>query len=341
MKVGIKKISEITGYSVATVSNALNHKRGVNSETSTRIFQIAQEIGYLNTARIEKIRFVTYKRNGLIVDDTPFFPALIDGVEREAKISGYETVFCTLDRESDSYHEQLSAILNDPGAAVLLLGTEMIEEDYQLYKDVKCPLVLLDGWCDFSPFDRVLISNTDSAYRATEYLIEKGHRRIGYLKGKFRIKNFVYRATGLQQALHKNGCPINPQDIVPVLSTMEGAYHDMGNWLKEAQSLPTAFFADNDVIALGAIRALKEKGLRVPEDVSVIGFDNLMLGEVSSPRLTTIHVYKQEMGQLAVRRLVDNIKDNNNCIKAKIQVCTKLVERESVSDLNVPRKQNQ
>lgn len=334
MKVGIKKISEITGYSIATVSNALNHKRGVKSETSTRIFQVAQEIGYLNTARIEKIRFVTYKRNGLIVDDTPFFPALIDGVEREAKISGYETVFCTLDRESDNYHDQVAAILNDSAAAVLLLGTEMIEEDYQLYKNVKCPLVLLDGWCDSSPFDSVLISNTDSAYRAAEYLIEKGHRRIGYLKGKFRIKNFIYRATGLQQALYKNNCPLNQQDVVPLLSTMEGAYQDMRNWLNQAKSLPTAFFADNDVIALGAIRALKEKGVRIPQDVSVIGFDNLMLGEVSSPRLTTIHVYKQEMGQLAVRRLVDNIRDNNCSIKAKIQVCTKLIERESVLDIN-------
>lgn len=333
MKIGIKKISEVTGYSAATVSNALNHKRGVNPETSTRIFQAARQLGYINTSKITKIRFVTYKKNGLIVDDTPFFPALIDGVEREAKISGYETVFCTLDRQSPDYIEQVAAILTDPAAGVLLLGTEMEEEDYRPYHNAKCPLVLLDGWCEGFHFDSVLISNSDSAAMAVRYLISNGHRRIGYLKGRFRIKNFSYRSSGLQQALRKNGLTLAPCDTVPLLSTMEGAYRDMQRWLTKAESLPTAFFADNDVIALGAIRALKEAGVRVPEDVSVIGFDDLMLGEVSSPRLTTIHVFKQEMGQLAVRRLVDMIQNNCGRARAKIQVCTELIERESVQDI--------
>ncbi len=333
MKVGIKNISEITGYSVATVSNALNHKPGVNNETLLRIFQTAQEIGYINNKRINRIRFVTYKRNGLIVDDTPFFPAIIDGVEREAKTGGYETVFCTLDKESSDYDTQVSAILKDPTAAILLLGTEMTEEDYAPYKQSICPLVLLDGWCDSHQFDSILINNTDSVFYAVEHLINKGHKRIGYLKGKFRIKNFAYRAAGLMQALDSHKIPLLQQDVVTLLSTMEGAYRDMRIWLKTAESLPTAFFADNDVIALGAIRALKEAGIKIPEDVSVIGFDNLMLGEVSSPRLTTIHVYKQEMGQLAVRRLIENIKNNNMGVKTKTLLCTSLIERESVLEL--------
>jgi len=334
VKAGMKRISEMTGYSVATVSNALNHKRGVNNETSTRIFQAAQELGYINSAKISKIRFVTYKKNGLIIDDTPFFPALIDGVEREAKGLGYETVFCTLDRESANYEEQVASILSDPAAGVLLLGTEMVEEDYQPYQDAKSPLVLLDGWCDSFPFDSVLISNADSAAQAAQHLISKGHQRIGYLKGKFRIKNFAYRSAGFRQALCRSGLALAPCDTVPLLSTMEGAYQDMKEWLKTAKSLPTAFFADNDVIALGAMRAMKENGVRVPEDVSVIGFDDLLLGEVSSPRLTTVHVFKQEMGQLAVRRLVDIIQKNGSRTRAKIQVCTQLVERESVFDRN-------
>lgn len=334
MRAGIKEISEMTGYSLATVSNALNNKRGVNYNTSIRIFQAAQELGYINHTKISKIRFVTYKKNGLIIDDTPFFPALIDGVEREAKEFGYETVFCTLDRDSVDYDEQLASILNDTTSGLLLLGTEMLEEDFLPYQDAKCPLVLLDGWCDRIAFDSVLISNTDSAAQATEYLIANGHRQIGYLKGKFRIKNFSYRASGFCRALYKNGLALAPYHVVPLLSTMEGAYQDMTGWLKTAKNLPTAFFADNDVIALGAMRAMKEYGLRVPEDVSVIGFDDLLLGEVSSPRLSTIHVYKQEMGQLAVRRLVDRINKGSRT-RAKIQICTKLIKRESVVSLNL------
>lgn len=333
MKAGIKGISELTGYSLATVSNALNHKRGVNYDTSVRILKAAQELGYVNSTKISKIRFVTYKKNGMILEGTPFFPALIDGVEREAKEEGYETVFCTLDRESVGYEDQLTSILNDPTAGMLLLGTEMMEEDFEPYQNAKCPLVLLDGWCDFHPFDSVLISNADSAAQAVEYLIANGHRRIGYLKGKFRIKNFCYRSAGFYQAIHKNGLTVMSYDIVPLFSTMEGAYQDMKGWLKTAKSLPTAFFADNDVIALGAMRAIKEYGLRIPEDVSIIGFDDLLLGEVCTPRLSTIHVFKQEMGQFAVRRLVDQIKKGTQT-RAKIQICTKLIERESVMNRN-------
>ncbi len=333
MKVGIKNISEITGYSVATVSNALNNKPGVNNETVSRIFQIAQELGYISNKKISRIKFVTYKRNGLIIDDTPFFPAIIDGVEREAKSNGYETVFCTLDRESEDYQTGISGILNDPTAAVLLLGTEMTEEDFEPYKEAVCPLVLLDSWCDSYQFDSILISNEDSVFYGTEYLINKGHKRIGYLKGKFRIKNFTYRSAGLRQALHKHELPLLQQDIVPLLSTMDGAYRDMCIWLKTAESLPTAFISDNDVIAVGAMRAIKEAGLRIPEDISIIGFDNLMIGEVSSPRLTTIHVHKQEMGQLAVRRLIESIKNNSPGVKTKTQICTSLIERESVLDI--------
>lgn len=334
MKIGIKEISERTGYSVATVSNALNHKRGVNMETSSRIFHVAMELGYINSAHISKIRFVTYKKNGLVIDDTPFFSAIIDGVEREAKSSGYETLFCTLDRSSETYEEQAKAILNDMSSGVLLLGTEMTEDDFALYKDAKCPLVLLDSWCDSYAFDSILISNSDSAANAARYLMAKGHKRIGYLKSKFRIKNFSYRASGFHQALRKGGLSLDAHDVVPLLSTIHGAYRDMNQWLSTAGSLPTAFFADNDVIALGALRAMKERGLHVPRDVSLIGFDDLMLGEASSPRLTTIHVYKQEMGQLAVRRLVELIKNNGGRAKVKTQVCTELVERESVLDLN-------
>ena len=97
--------------------------------------------------------------------------------------------------------------------------------------------------------------------------------------------------------------------------------------------MPTAFFADNDMIALGCIKAFEEYGYRVPEDISVIGFDDLPFCEISTPRLTTIKVYKYEMGQLAVRRLIELMKDGNSKINTKTQVCTEFVERDSVADL--------
>ncbi len=110
MKASIKQISEITGFSPATISNALNHKKGVNQKTAERIFQVAKEIGYISENKITKIKLVIYKRNGLIIDDSPFFPILLKGVENECRASGYEMVICNVDRNDPDYEEQVKLL---------------------------------------------------------------------------------------------------------------------------------------------------------------------------------------------------------------------------------------
>ena len=131
----------------------------------------------------------------------------------------------------------------------------------------------------------------------------------------------------------KNGIPMDNEYVFTVSTTMDGAYRDMRDYLEKKPAMPTAFFADDDMIALGCIKAFEEYGYRVPEDISVIGFDDLPFCEISTPRLTTIKVSKYEMGQMAVRRLIELIKDGNNKIHTKTQVCTELIERDSVADL--------
>jgi LacI family transcriptional regulator len=332
MKPNIRMISKITGYSPATVSNALNRKKGVNKETAEEIFRVANEIGYSNETKISRIRFVIYKRNGSIIDNSPFFNTLLEGVETECREFGYELIISNLDRRSDFYEQRRDEILNDKTTAVIMLGTEAMDEDFESFLNAKCPMVILDSWSTSMNFNGILINNSDSAKNAVEYLIKKGHREIGYLKGRFRIKAFNSRANGYSRALFKHGITLNEQYVVTLSTTMEGAYKDMLLYLNQRPKLPTAFFADDDMIALGAMKALIEKGYRIPEDVSLIGFDDLDSSEISTPRLTTIKVFKQEMGQLAVRRLRDVIRDGNK-IKSKIQICTEFVERDSVKDL--------
>ncbi|MFQ8897162.1 MAG: LacI family DNA-binding transcriptional regulator [[Clostridium] scindens] len=183
MKVSIKQISQMTGFSPATVSNALNRKKGVNEETSRKIFKVAEELGYQTEKTITKIKFVTYRKNGRIIDDSLIFPAMIEGVERQAKELGYETAFSHLNYEDDAFQERLKEVLEDTNSLMILLGTEMMEEDYQPFMDYKGYMIVLDGWCEEMAFDGVLINNTDAACNAVEYLIENGHRRIGYLRG--------------------------------------------------------------------------------------------------------------------------------------------------------------
>ena len=331
MKVSIRKISELTGFSPATVSNALNHKRGVNKETSDKILQVAQELGYRTEEKIKKIRFVIFRRNGKIIDDSPFYPAVIEGVERQARRLGYETVFCRLDIRDAEYEQQIDEILADTESAIVLLGTEMLEEDLMAFVSADNRIILLDGWSDIHAFDSVLISNTDSVARAMEYLVQKGHREIGYIQGDFRVQDFRYREIGYRRIMEQHGLEVRLEYIATVGTRIESAYAGMKEYLQNNPKLPTAFVADNDIIAIGAMRALKEEGYKIPDDVSIIGLDNIAFGAVSDPPLTTVGVYKHEMGEVAVRELAMSM-DNPRKAKIKLQVGTSFVERGSVKE---------
>ena len=332
MKVSVKKISEITGFSPATVSNALNYKKGVNAETSAKIFKVAQDLGYFEENHIRKVKFVMFKRDGSVVEDSPFFIQLISGVEQECRACGMEMQLCNLDMRDPGYQEQAKWIMNDKASAVILLGTEMVDSDINLIRGMTCPFIVIDYCKEDMSFDAMLINNADSARMATEYLIANGHKEIGYLQGKFRIKPFRSRSAGYQTALQKAGLHLNKDYVFTMSTTIDGAYEDMKQYLSKKAKLPTAFFSDNDMIALGAMKAMAEFGIRIPEDVSIVGFDDLTFSSISYPPLTTLRVPKQEMGRAVVRRLRDMLKDNDG-IKLKMQMCTQFIERESVKKI--------
>ncbi|QWT17218.1 LacI family DNA-binding transcriptional regulator [Collinsella sp. zg1085] len=334
-KVSIREISRVTGFSPATVSNALNHKRSVSEETAKLIFEAAQSMGYQQPQQLDTIQFVLARKNGKIVDESTFHPAVIEGVERQARYYNMSTSFVSLDfSDVNAIKGEIAQLVSDSSAAIVLLGTELGEADYALFEGAAAHIIVLDGWSNRFAFDSVVISNTDASFSAVNYLIERGHTRIFYLAGDFRVQNFKARELGYHQALEEAGIVWGANWMVHVGTTLESAYTDMSAWLDvvDATELPTAFFADNDVLAVGALRALLEHGLRVPEDISIIGFDDLPFGAFSNPPLTTVHVLKHEVGATAVRRLLGNIKNPKN-YTCKTQINTYFVERESVRAL--------
>lgn len=330
MKVSIRDLSKITGFSPATISNALNHKKGVNRETAQEIFRVARETGYLSANTVTKIRLLLFKKNGRIIEDTPFFQSLIEGFEEECHRLGYEMVISRADQRDPDYEEQVRELLHEPGAAVVVLATEMMEGDLEPYRNAPCPLVILDHWTESMEFNAVLINNADAARMITEHLLDNGHRKVGYLRGSFRIKGFRSRFVGFQTALRKRKVPYQEEYTVTLGTSLNEAYQDMLKYLEGDPKLPTAFFADNDMIALGAMKALQEKGYRVPEDVSLAGFDDLPFSEISSPALTTLRVPNREMGKMAVRRISELIEGIAPDAVTKTQVCPKIVYRNTV-----------
>lgn len=332
MKVGVRDISRKTGFSPATVSNALNHKRGVSKETADIILKAAHELGYQRQGRLNRIQFVIARGTGRVLDESAFHPVVIEGVEREAKKHDLSTTYVTLDLPNPASKAQIREMCQDPTGAIILLGTEMWEDDYEPFYNSAAPLVIVDGWCSRQFMDSIVISNESSAYNAVCHLIEKGHTRIGYLHGNPQIRNFPLRYRGFETAMAEHGLAVNKKYQLDVGTTLSTAFADVNVWLDEGHDLPTAFFADNDVLAVGAIQALAKHGIRVPEDVSLIGFDDLNFASISNPPLTTIRVPKQEIGELAVRRIIGQTSGEIGYTTVT-HISTTFVERESVADI--------
>jgi LacI family transcriptional regulator len=195
----------------------------------------------------------------------------------------------------------------------------MNEEDAHIFQDASIPLVMVDNYFESLKFDTVLMDNEDSVAKAVKYLLENGHTKIGYLQGDTRIRNFVARGRSFNRTLWENGFTVDKNLVFNVKPNVVGAFEGLNRYIAEGREMPTAFFADNDMIALGAMQALQKNGFSIPEDVSIIGFDDITLGEAFSPGLTTISVDIKAMGRLAVRRLVEQIQNRDEA-----HSCTRL-----------------
>lgn len=331
--VGVREISRRTGFSPATVSNALNNKRGVNKDTAETIRRMAAELGYERNGKLDHIRFVLARKSGKILDEGTFHPGVIEGVERAANAVKLQTTFTTIELSNrEAAARQAYEITHDTSNGIVLLGTEMTEEDYALFKDPIAPLVVVDGWSDRLFFESVVTQNENSAFRAVRYLVECGHREIGYIAGDCRIKNFPLRERGYRRAMREAGLPIDPAWRIEVGTTVTSSYNSMKAWLASNTLLPTAFFVENDIMALGCMRALSEKGVRIPDDVSMVGFDDLPYASICNPPLTTARIPNREMGEIAVRRMLERIQEPRDYTSVT-HLSTTFVERQSVRRL--------
>jgi len=337
MKLKAKDIAKKLSISPSAVSFALNNKPGVSEETRRKILKVIEQMGY-NTNNIlsksalahnRNIRFIIYKKHGLVVSDTPFFSALIEGIDREARSLGYNLIVTYMDENKDNLMKILHIIGRTSPDGIMLLATEMTKKDLKPFKKLSIPLLLLDSYFESENLDTVIINNLEGAYKATCYLFELGHRDIGYLHSSVWINNFDHRMAGFKKAIKNKGLKLKENLIFCLESTIDGSYKNMFNILENKPELPTALFADNDIIAFGAIKAMKEFGIRIPQDVSVIGFDDMPFCEMIDPPLTTVMVYKQRMGMIALKRLVERI-DEAPAETIRIEVNTTIVERKSV-----------
>ena len=345
MAIRIKDIASALNISSATVSLVLNNKPGVKKDTREKVLDYISQNGYSTNALMKPgldilgdLQMVIYKKSGKVVSDTPFFSRLIEGIESESRKSGYQLMISYVD-ETDEGAGILRRIRENPPTGIILLATEMTSDDLKKFNDINVPLVLLDNHFENMDMDMVVIDNERGAYIATEHLIDMGHREIGYLHSSFKINNFEERSKGFQKALSDHQIELKQDYIIPLDSTQNGAYNDMKAVLNQNPKLPTAVFADNDLIALGAYKALKEYGCEIPRDISLVGFDNMPFCTMAIPALSSVRVHNQKMGMVAVQRLIDKIENSSEEIQ-KIIVGVNLIKRESVKNISESKKES-
>lgn len=332
MSITAKELAKKLNISAATVSMVLNRKPGISDETRTLVLNEAKKYGY-DFSKLRQpsggfIYFIIYKKHGTVVGDTPFFSQVIEGLETECRRVGYRLQILYFNEYSDA-EEQLDTIINSGCCGVILLGTEMLREDYKPFEKLHIPLVVLDSYYDELPFWTVLINNVRGAYLAACHLIDSGHRDIGYLRSSKSISNFEERADGFFKALRSRQVKKNMNYVFELTPVLEKAYEEFNLILDRRPRLPTCFFADNDLIALGCIRALKAHGYKIPEEISVVGFDDIPACQMVEPPMTTVRVPKQLFGAYAVRQLL--IQLSNPVQEAtKVEIAAELVVRESV-----------
>lgn len=324
----IRELAKHTGVSPATVSIVLNDKPGVSDETRQRVLKAAAQLGYTpqrkNKPNTRSILFIKHRQHGMLVEENQgFIAAVMEAVEQACRSIG-----CRLNIAiSDGDLEHALTGAKDGGhMGVIVLGTELEPAQYPLLSGVGLPLVVVDNNMEGFPASSVGINNRENVTHLVRYCASLGYTDIGYIKSSISIPNFAERLEAFHRTAREFGMG-NPT-VISLTPTLLGAYEDMRALLDKTLRLPPCMVADNDSIAIGAIKALKESGYRVPLDISVVGFDDIPFSSVSSPTLTTVSVPKALMGKLAVEQLFRLI-DDPEYRWVRLQVAGELVIRGS------------
>ncbi|GMB09372.1 LacI family DNA-binding transcriptional regulator [Thermolongibacillus altinsuensis] len=321
----IRDVAKLAGVSVATVSRVLNQNGYVNEETEKRVRQAIEQLNYKPNEVARTLFKKTSKTIGLIVPDisNPFFPELVRAVEDVTNIYDYTVILCNSDEKIEKEKEYIE-VLKQKYVDGIILTTNQLELAEVSELDV--PVVVLDRPLNHS-FPSVIADNYGGARLATRHLYEIGCRRIAHIQGPLHVVNAMERFKGYRDEMQELG--LWDEDLVIL-----GNYQL--NQTKEAvlQALKEqeidGIFAGNDVMAVGALKAVQQLGLRVPGDVAIIGYDGIPLTEMTTPELSTISQPIYEMGAIAARLLVKKI-EGQPLEQIHHVLPVKLVQRQSTS----------
>lgn len=315
----IKQIAEHTGFSVSTVSLALNHKGSLSEETRAKILSAAEKLQYVNhvSPEVQFIRLLIEESSKSVFAD-PFNGVIIRAIEQECRELGYELVLSFVSEKNNPDAWTVGA------SGLLLLGGGLITDE--LLNNLvgsPIPVILVDNYLHCGRFISIHADHYGAGYIATQYLLKKGHRKIGFIAGPSRYKTLTDRFAGYCAALIEHGIPLNMEHISPNFDKQERkGYLEMKHLLSRPDR-PSAVFACSDKAAIGAVTVMNEMGLKAGEDVELVGCDNIDSIRKLAVPLATVDIPKAQVGKQAVRTLIEAI--NGNAYIRKIVIPPSLV----------------
>jgi LacI family transcriptional regulator len=321
MQPTIADVARRASTTTTTVSRVLNNSGYVKSTTRDAVLRAIEELHYVPNANARVLKTKRSRALGLVIGDlqNPYSLALADSVQSVATARGYTTFIASAQDEVESEIAVIEAFHRQRVAGVVVASLPTPQTDKVLARLAahRLPLVLVGRTLDHAHVDSISANFRRGGQLATQHLIDLGHRRIAFVGAQLSEAERVQRLRGYLDALEQAGLPVRPEYVVgnprlgpsPRYSTQLTGYQG-GQQLLRVQPRPTAIFARNDNTALGALQALKEAGLRVPEDVSLAGFDNIPLAPVMTPALTTVSQPTDEEGRLAAEFLLGRIEQS-------------------------------
>ena len=329
MKITIRDVAREAGVSVATVSRVFNDSGPVGEETRQRILDVATRLRYTPDSAARSL--ITRRTNtlGVLLPDLygEFFSEVIRGIDPTAQRRGYHILVS----RSHNDRRELEAAMRAMRGRVDGLVVMSPDIDAEALVDnlpADCPVVLLNCAVEGSDFDSLNIDNFGGAHAMVSHLIALGHRRIAFIAGHERNHDAAERQRAYRAALEDGGIEWREEWERPGDFTEASGYRAAAE-IAGLSPRPTAIFAANDSMAIGALSALREAGVRVPEDIAVAGFDDIPIARYMSPPLTSVHVAISELGERATRTLLHAVEEKNQHRKHQETMPTTLVIRES------------
>ncbi|NLL43076.1 MAG: LacI family transcriptional regulator [Firmicutes bacterium] len=334
MSITLKDIAVELGVSVTTVSRALTGKGRVSPQTRQQVVEKARELGYeftpLEGGGASRNICIVFNARLQSLPADPFYGTVMVGVENECRKYGYKVLLQTIDNPNDTNLWELHKSGQLDG--LILVGADVYASVVEQAKALDIPVVLVDNWLPDLPVDCVVTDNRGGIMRLVNYLVSQGHERIGFIGGPLSHRSLQERYDGYRAALRENG--IARRHEWGWIHAESGPQVDKGREGMAAlieRGLPvTAVITDNDSTALGVLQACARAGIKVPVDLSLVGFDNVKLSEFVNPPLTTIHIHKRRMGAMAARRLHELMSGQDADVPLRITLSTELVIRDSV-----------